>query len=255
MLIDTHAHLTDPRLNADGILADMEQDGLARIITVGYNKESSLGGFAIAQKDKRIFCTLGFHPSNTTEVLLGDYAAFLKLSGNEKVVGIGEIGLDYHYEDTDQQTQKRELLAQLELVHAADLPVVIHLREADEDMFRIVKDNLDKLPRRGVMHCFSGSLESALAYVKMGFYISFSGSITFKNAKKFPEIIKNLPLDRILIETDCPYLAPDPLRGQLNYPKYVKYQAAKIAEFRGITAEEVESITYRNAFNLFTKLV
>jgi len=253
-MIDTHAHLTDTRLDAKEILASMERDGLSRLITVGYDRASSLGGFKIAQSDGRVFCTLGFHPSNTDEAGADEYARFLELSRDPKVVGVGEIGLDYHYPDTDKPTQLRELLNQLDLVKAADLPVVVHMRDADADMFNIIKDNLHKLPKRGVMHCFSGSLESALEYIKLGFYISFSGSVTFKNARVAPVVAQGIPLERILIETDCPYLAPEPFRGRLNYPKYVRYVCEKLAELRGMSAGEMEEITMRNAYALFGKL-
>ena len=254
MLIDTHAHLTDVRLNKDEVLASMSGDGLDRIITVGYDTESSLGGLTIAKADSRIFCTLGFHPSNTTEASQDGYARFLELSKHEKVVAIGEIGLDYHYEDTDKPTQIREFLNQLDLVSQAELPVVIHLRDAYEDMLRTVKENRHKLKKGGVMHCFSGSLETALEYIRLGFFISFSGSVTFKNAKNAPEVAREIPQNRILIETDCPYLAPEPFRGRQNYPKYVRYVCEKIAEIRGISVEETQELTTRNAYEAFGKL-
>ena len=254
MLIDTHAHLTDERLDAKEILASMEQDGLFRIITVGYDRASSLDGFAIAEADPRVFCTLGVHPSNTDDASVDLYARFLELSRHEKVVAIGEIGLDYHYDDTDKPTQAREFLNQLALAAAADLPVSIHLRDADADMLRILKDNRHKLKAGGVMHCFSGSLETALEYIKMGFYISFSGSITFKNAKYAPDVAKNIPIERILIETDCPYLAPEPFRGRQNYPKYVRYVCEKIAALLHKPTEEIAELTSQNAYAAFKKL-
>ncbi|MCL2796533.1 MAG: TatD family hydrolase [Firmicutes bacterium] len=253
-MIDTHAHLTDPRLDAAEILGAMEADGLSRIITVGYDRFASYEGFKIAQSHAHVFCTLGFHPSNTDEANADEYARILELSRNPKVVGIGEIGLDYHYDDTDKPVQLREFLNQLDLVKSADLPVVIHMRDADADMFSIIKDNLHKLPKRGVMHCFSGSLESALEYIKLGFYISFSGAITFKNARVAPSVAQGIPQERILIETDCPYLAPEPFRGRQNYPKYVRYVCERIAVLRGVSAEEMEEITTRNAYAAFDKL-
>ncbi len=253
-LVDTHAHLTDPRLDVREIIASMDADGLDRIITVGYNMETSAGGLAIAKTDPRVFCCLGFHPSNAHEVKDGDYDKLLAFSKDEKVVAIGEIGLDYHYDDTDKPVQRAALLRQLDLVKAADLPAVFHLRDAEGDMNALIAENRGKLPRGGVMHCFSGSLETARFYADLGFYISFSGSVTFKNAKKFSEIVRGLPLDRILIETDCPYLAPEPFRGRLNYPKYVRYQAERIAEILGKTFEEVAALTAKNAYGCFEKL-
>jgi len=255
MLIDTHAHLTDKRVEYKNVIANMQQDRLARIITVGYNYANSVEGLKIAESDGRIFCTLGIHPNDSKGFESSQIDAFLKLSTNPKVVAIGEIGLDYHYPDTDKKQQHKVLLAQLELAKAADLPVAIHMRDADEDMQKVLRDNQDKIPRGGVMHCYSGSLESAKIYIDLGLYVSFSGSITFNNAKKYPDIIKNLPLDKILIETDCPYLTPQAHRGQTNYPKYVAYQAKAIAEFRGVSVEEIEKATYDNAFRLFGKMV
>ncbi len=256
MLIDTHAHLTDERYGDayESIISQMQADGLDKVVSVGYNYDSSIGSYNLAQKHDNVYCALGFHPSNTGEVTDGVYDEILKLSKNKKVVAIGEIGLDYHYDDTDKVVQKRELLAQLDLVKASNLPVAFHLRDAYEDMLNIVKDNLDKMPNRGVMHCFSGSLETAREYIKLGFYISFSGTITFKNAKSYPDIIKSVPRDKILIETDCPYLAPTPHRGETNYPKYVRYQAQRIADILGLDYQEVEDFTAKNALALFPKL-
>lgn len=254
MLIDTHAHLTDERIDCKQVIADMKADGLDRIITVGYNMESSVGSYDIAQTDDRVFCALGIHPSNTNEVKDGDYDKLLELSKNKKVVAIGEIGLDYHYDDTDKVKQQKEFLAQMDLVKSANLPVAIHLRDAYQDMYNLIKANKDKFSKGGVMHCFSGSKETALQYIDMGFYISFSGTITFKNAKSYPDIIKAIPRDRILIETDCPYLAPTPFRGQLNYPKYVSYQAERIGDILLESPEKIKEITYQNAFRLFDKL-
>ncbi|MCL2061204.1 MAG: TatD family hydrolase [Firmicutes bacterium] len=254
MLIDTHAHLTDARLNHKQILADMQADGLSRIITVGYNKETSLNGYAIAQTDERVFCSLGFHPSNTGEAASADYDAFLKLAACKKVVAIGETGLDYHYDNTDKSMQAQHFIRQLELAQAADLPVIIHLRDAHEDLHRILAQHAHQLTRHGVMHCFSGSAETLKQYTDLGFYISFSGCITFSNAKKYPDIIKACPIERLLIETDCPYLSPEPFRGQTNYPKNVRYTAQKIADVLNLPLDEIAQITSRNAHSLFYKL-
>jgi TatD DNase family protein len=257
MLIDTHAHLTDPRVDYKTVLAGMETDGLSRIITVGYNLGSSLGGLEIAKtagSGGKVFCALGFHPSNTGEVKSRDYDNFLKLSKDEKVAAIGEIGLDYHYPDTDKACQQKELLAQLELVKNASLPAIFHLREADADFYSLIKNNLSMLPKGAVMHCFSGSRDTAVQYVKLGFYISFSGTVTFSNAAKFPEIIRAVPRDKILIETDCPYLAPEPFRGKTNYPKYVRLTAEFIAKTLSLTFEEAAGLTAKNAFTCFDKL-
>lgn len=176
-----------------------------------------------------------------------------ELTQSDKCVALGEIGLDYHYDDTDKRAQHRVLTEQLELARQVKLPAMFHVRDAYGDFYEIVRRYRDCLPAGAIMHCFSGSRETALQYVDMGFYISFSGSITFKNSRA-GEIIAALPMDRILIETDCPYLAPMPHRGETNYPRYVRYQAEKIAEVRGMGVEEVIEITRQNAYRALPKL-
>jgi len=254
MLIDTHTHITDPKLNATDIIKNMTADGLSNIICVGYNYKNSLDSLALSKTDSRLFSTVGLHPNYVDEFKKSYLDEFLKLSSDEKVVAIGEIGLDYHYEGYDKNLQQRVFVEQLEVASTAKLPVIIHMRDADEDTQKIIKQNKHKLQNGGVMHCYSGSLESARIYMDLGFYISFSGCITFKNAKKYPDIIKGLPLNKILVETDCPYLAPDPFRGQTNYPKYVRYVAEKIAEFKDLTFDEIVRATSDNAKRLFTKI-
>lgn len=255
MLIDTHAHLSDEIYGgANGIIESMLLDGLGKIISVAYDLESALISQKLAAGFENVYFTAGIHPSNTSGLKNGYLDELKKLASDSKCVAIGEIGLDYHYDNTDIAAQKKALSEQLDIVGEVNLPVVFHLRDAYEDMFSIVKDNLRKMPKKGVMHCFSGSLETALSYIDMGFYISFSGAITFKNAKKFPEIIKALPKDRVLAETDCPYLAPSPYRGQTNYPKYVKYVVETLAVVWGIDYEKAAEITTQNAFRLFDKM-
>lgn len=255
MLIDTHAHLTDEQYGGAGeIISSMREDGLEKIITIGYDLESSEQGLKIAEKNKDIYCAVGVHPDNSQNLTFDPCERLLTLSRHEKCVAIGEIGLDYHYDSTDKQKQNYWLDRQLEMVAEANLPVIFHVRDAYEDMESVLKRNQGKLKQGAVVHCYSGSLETALKYIDMGFHISFTGSITFKNAKKFPDIIKAIPLDRIMIETDCPYLTPTPYRGQLNFPRYVKYQAQRIAEILTIDSAEVEHITTENAYRFFKKL-
>lgn len=253
-LIDTHAHLTDKRFNIDEIITQMPQDNLKAIVTVGYDAKSSFLGADIANKNKNIFYAVGIHPSETKSAKAEDYKKFLEHSKNEKCVAIGEIGLDYHYPDTDKKKQYDELMIQLDLVKNANLPAIFHVRDSDGDMFEIIKNNLDKLPKRGVMHCFSGSLEMAKIYIDMGFYLSFSGVVTYKNAKKMPDIVKAIPLDRLVVETDCPYLPPEPFRGQTNYPKYVAKTAEKIADILNMDIEKVHEQTTINACKMFDKI-
>ena len=253
-LIDTHAHITDPKLDAQEIIYNMDADGLSHLVLASYSYQNSIDNLLLAKADKRLFCTLGIHPSYVNEFADSHLEVFLGHSSDEKVIAIGEVGLDYHYEGFDAKLQQYAFVAQLELAHVANLPIVIHMRDADQDVQKILRQNKSKLTHGGVMHCYSGSLESAHTYMDLGFYISFSGSITFKNAKKYPEIIANLPLDKILTETDCPYLAPQEFRGQLNYPKYVRCVAQKIAEIKGISFDQVATATTKNALSIFKKM-
>lgn len=254
MLIDTHAHLTDVKYGgAREIIDNMEQDGLERIIAVGFNEFTSAYSVKIAEENEKIFAAVGVHPSDAATAGQGYLGALSDLCDSDKCVAIGEIGLDYHYEDTDKRAQHRVLCEQLELVREKKLPAVFHVRDAYGDFYDIISKHRDCVTAGAVMHCFSGSKETALIYADMGFYISFSGSITFKNSKA-GEIISALPLERILIETDCPYLAPVPHRGEINYPKYVRCQAEKIAEIRGVSVEEIIKITRDNAYRAFAKM-
>ena len=254
MLIDTHAHLTDVRYEGAGeIISNMDADGLERVISVGFNEFSSAYSVKIAEQNPKIYAAVGIHPSDASDVGQGYLGTLAELCDSVKCVAVGEIGLDYHYDDTDKRSQMRVLIEQLELVRSVNLPAVFHVRDAYGDFYDVIKKYRSNLTAGAVMHCFSGSKETALTYADMGFYISFSGSITFKNSKA-AEIIQALPLDRILIETDCPYLAPTPHRGELNYPKYVRYQAEKIAEVRGLPVEEVIEITRQNAYRAFPRL-
>lgn len=180
-----------------------------------------------------LYFAAGFHPSNLQDYQTGDEERLASLLQSPKGVAVGEIGLDYHYEDTDEAAQKRAFCAQLELAEALSLPVIIHSRDAAADTLRILKDNRAKLRAGGVMHCFSGSPETAKEYLKLGLYISFAGPVTFKNARRLDEVAKMVPPERILAETDSPYLAPEPFRGTLNTPKNVVQVYEKLAQLRG----------------------
>lgn len=255
MLIDTHAHLTDERYGgAEEIISGMESDGLEKIITVAYSLESARECVVLAEKNANVYAAVGIHPDDAQKLTSDPRDELLALSRSPKCVAIGEIGLDYFYEGTDREKQNYWLDKQLELVAQAGLPVCFHVRDAYEDFSKSIKRNIKNIRSGAVLHCFSGSLETAKEYLDLGFYISFSGSITFKNAKKFPEIIKAVPLDRILVETDCPYLTPHPYRGSTNYPKMVRLTAEKIAEVLDKPLGEIERVTAENAYNIFTKM-
>lgn len=251
MYFDSHSHMDDRRFDGDRdeIIHDLQAHGVELLMNVGCDLESSERSVALAERYPFIYAAVGSHPDDADRVdgkLLDRYRS---LAGHEKVRAIGEIGLDYHYEDVPRTQQIIAFEQQLELAEAVKLPVIVHEREAHGDAMEIVKRHPDV---RGVFHCFSGSKELALWLVERGWYIGFTGVVTFKNARRAIEAVQALPLDRILIETDCPYMAPEPYRGRRNDSRYVPLVAAKIAELKGITPEEAGSITTENAKRLFS---
>lgn len=252
-MIDSHAHLNDERYDVDRIVGDMKKDGLSKIVVVGFDMPSSYRAHELAARYDELYCAVGVHPDDCLGLSDGQIEELVELCAHPKTVAFGEIGLDYHH-DTDREVQKEALIRQLKAVKRTGLPAVFHLREAYLDMDKILLQYGDCLTGGAVMHCFSGSRESAIKYLDMGMYISFSGAITFRNAVRCEEVIKAVPLDRMLIETDCPYLTPVPHRGEVNYPAYVKYQAQRIADVLGRAAEEIEEITEQNAYNIFKKM-
>ena len=249
-IFDSHAHYNDPRFDGDReqLLASMPEHGVGYIMNVGCCLASSQQCIELAERYPHVYAAVGSHPDDADHVdgrLLDRYRA---LAGHEKVRAIGEIGLDYHYEDVPRARQIIAFEQQLELAEALKLPVIVHEREAHGDAMDIVRRHPDV---RGVFHCFSGSKELALWLVERGWYIGFTGVVTFKNARRAVEAVQALPLDRILIETDCPYMAPEPYRGRRNDSRYVPLVAAKIAEIRGLTPDEAGYITTENAKRLF----
>ena len=253
MLIDTHAHLTDEQFDCKEIIKNMRADGLERIVTVGYDVASSKECARIARENADVFCAVGVHPNDSQELTRDPCEELYALATDKqnKVVAIGEIGLDYHYDGTEREVQKKWMARQIELASEVGLPPAFHIRDAYEDMFAVMKDCESHLKASGIMHCYSGSKQVALQLSqKYDFYFSFSGAITFKNAYKFPEIIKALPKDRLLIETDCPYLTPHPFRGKLNMPAYVHYTAGRMAEILEMDYLEVVELTSNNAKRL-----
>ena len=250
MYFDSHSHMDDRRFDDDReeIFNDLQNHGVGLLMNVGCDLESSERSVALAERYPFVYAAVGSHPDDADHVngkLLDRYRS---LAGHEKVRAIGEIGLDYHYEDVPRAQQIIAFEQQLELAEALKLPVIVHEREAHGDAMEIVKRHPDA---RGVFHCFSGSRELALWLVERGWYIGFTGVVTFKNARRAVEAVQALPLNRILIETDCPYMAPEPYRGRRNDSRYVPLVAAKIAELKGISPEEAGSITTENAKRLF----
>jgi TatD DNase family protein len=256
MYIDTHAHLNDPRYEGerDAIVSSFKENGLKFVINVGYDAKSSLKGVELASKWEDVYAAVAVHPHDAKDFTDEDLKRFEEYSKNPKVVAIGETGLDYHYDFSPRETQKKVFIHHLELAHSLGLPIIIHLREAFDDMLKILKEHRALLEYGAVLHCYSGSAEMAKVYLDMGLYISFAGPVTFRNARGLLDAVRAVPLGRILTETDCPYLAPEPHRGQLNYPHYVRYVADKIAELKGITSGELNAQVLKNARALFKRI-
>ena len=264
MYIDTHAHLNYDNKYGDmaALLSEIAAAGVDTVVNVGWNFDSSALAAEMAERESAdssanapaLFFAAGFHPSNLADFRTGDFERIAALLSSPKGVAVGEIGLDYHYDGTDEAAQKRAFCEQLELADSLGLPFIIHSRDSAADTLQILKDNRAKLSHGGVMHCFSGSPETAKEYLKLGLYISFAGPVTFKNARRLDEVVKIVPADRILAETDSPYLAPEPLRGTLNTPKNVVRVYEKLAALRGEPLEELAAQIHKNAHTLFKKL-
>ena len=251
MLFDTHAHMDDHSFDADreALLRSLPDRGLALVMNPGCSLESSRNVCALAKEYDYIYAAVGSHPDVADEVndaVLEEYRRLVR--ENPKVKAIGEIGLDYHYEDIPRDVQQAAFRAQMALAAELDLPVIVHEREAHEDGMKIVEE----FPAvKGVFHCYSGSLEMAKWLIKRGWYIGFTGVLTFKNARKALEVAANIPLDRLVLETDCPYMAPEPFRGKRNDPGKLYRMAEKLAELRGLPLEEIHRITVENGKRLY----
>ena len=250
MLFDTHAHLNDPAFDPDReeLMAGLSDKGIGLVMNAGCSLESSKDIIQMAEKYPWLYASVGSHPDSADEVNEEVIEEYRQLCRHEKVKAIGEIGLDYYYEDIPRDIQKNAFRMQMALAKELDMPVIIHEREAHDDGMRIVKE----FPTvKGVFHCYSGSAEMARQLVNMGWYIGFTGVLTFKNARKAVETAASIPLDRIVLETDCPFMAPEPYRGKRNDPGYLPKMAEKLAEIRGISLEEVVKITTENAKRLY----
>ena len=251
MFIDVHAHLDNVRFDEDldMVVKNAKLSEVEKIITAGYDLKSSFKEVEIANGFENVFATVGVHPENV-EDLEADYLEKLEtLLKNKKVVAIGEIGLDYHWRKDNQELQKKIFIEQIDLANKLDLPIVVHCRDAVGDTLQILKEHTPK--RESLMHCYGGSVESAEEFIKLGFSFSFGGVVTFKNAKNVQEVVKNIPLEKIMLETDCPYMSPEPYRGKVNEPKNIPIIAEKIADIKNIKIDEVEKNTTKNAEKMF----
>ena len=251
MLFDTHAHMDDHAFDADreALLSALPEQGLQLLMNPGCSLESSRNAVELARRYDYIYAAVGSHPDAADEVddaAIAEYRTLCKL--NPKVKAIGEIGLDYHYEDIPRQIQLKAFRAQMELAKELDLPVIVHEREAHEDGMQVVRDFPEVT---GVFHCYSGSAEMARQLVDRGWYIGFTGVLTFKNARKALEVAASIPRDRIVIETDCPYMSPEPFRGKRNDPGKLYRMAEKLAEIWGVSVAEARRITLENGKRLY----
>ena len=252
MIFDTHAHYDDDAFSEDReeLLRKFEMSGNYRIVNIGASMEGSRESVGFSKKYPFFYCAVGLHPDYAADFTEETRAELIALSKAEKCVAIGEIGLDYYYEDPGREIQKKAFGGQLLMAKECALPVVIHSREAAKDTMDLIRES-GIAQYGGIMHCFSYPPEIARESLNLGFYIGIGGSLTFKNARKLPEVVEFCPPDRIVIETDCPYMAPVPFRGKRNDSSYLSYVCEKIAEIKGISAEEVERITFENARKVY----
>lgn len=250
MLFDTHAHLDDRAFDCDreALISGLPEKGIALVMNPGCSLESSKNAVALAKKYPFLYAAVGSHPDAADEVDEAVLEGYRLLCREEKVKAIGEIGLDYHYEDIPREIQKKAFRMQMALAQEVGLPVIIHQREALADCLEILGDFPEV---KGVFHCFSGSAQTAQELTAQGWYVGFTGVLTFKNARKALEAAKAVPRDRIVLETDCPYMAPEPYRGRRNDPGYLYRMAEVLGELLGITPEEAQELTLQNGKRLY----
>ena len=257
MIFETHAHYDDEQFDSgrEALLASLPDCGIKRVVNIGASIASTRNSIELAEKYDYIYAAVGVHPSEIAELDEECFAWLKELTKLEKVVAVGEIGLDYYW-DKEPEVQERQrywFRRQMDLAREVGLPIVVHSRDAAADTMQVMKEaHAEEIP--GVIHCYSYSPEMAQEFIKMGYYIGVGGVVTFKNAKKLKETVEQIPLERILLETDCPYMAPEPNRGKRNDSGNIPYIVAKIAELKHVTPEEVEQTTWQNAMNFYRKV-
>lgn len=263
MIFETHAHYDDKAFDADReeLLASFPGLGIGRVINIGASIETTKGSLALADRYDYVYAAVGVHPEDIADLDEDSFAWLAEQTERPKVVAVGEIGLDYYWEKEEaaRERQRYWFRRQLALAEESGLPIVVHSREAAADTMEIVREAVTdsaqkESDRRGVIHCYSYSPEQAKEYVKMGFYIGIGGVVTFQNAKKLKETVEQIPAERILLETDSPYLAPKPYRGKRNQSGYLPYVVEQIAQLKNMTTDEVERVTWENAMHLFSKV-
>jgi TatD DNase family protein len=250
MIIDTHCHINNECYeDLNKILENAKNNNVLKMVCVGFDKETNIKALEIANKYDNVYATVGIHPCDCDieEEYFNTIEEYIK--NNKKIIAIGETGLDYYWQKDNKEIQKKYFIKQIELAIKYNLPIIVHSRDSIGDIYDILKEYKNKVT--GIMHCYSSSLEMAKLFIDLGFYISFAGPITFKNNKTSANIIKNLDINRLLVETDCPFLTPEPFRGKQNEPSYVKYTFSKMAEILEINEKELENILEQNFNRLF----
>lgn len=253
MIVDTHAHLDFPELAADlqAVLRRATANGIGKIITIGISVDSSRNAVILAKKHPDVYATVGIHPHGAADLTAPERKHLRSLANNAKVVAIGEIGLDYYRDRQPRNIQHKCLRQQLEIACESGLPAVFHVRAAYPDFLKIVTDYTGLLTA-GVMHCFAGDWQTARECLDLGFFLSIPGTVTFPKAQVQQEVVRKLPLDRLLLETDAPFLAPIPYRGKSNEPAYLIHTLRKVAELRGCSEAEIAEATWSNALRVFS---
>jgi TatD DNase family protein len=252
MLVDSHAHLDMPDFDDDlkEVITRAKKNGIEHIITVASDYQSNLKGLDISKRFKNVYATIGIHPHDAKDANEKKYNDLTALAKESKVVAWGEIGLDYYRDYCPKEIQQREFIKQLHIAKDLNLPVVVHSRDAESDILKIIKKEYSS-DRGGVIHCFSGDRKLAREFLNQGFYISIAGPVTYKNARQLQEVARQIPTERLLVETDCPFLAPEPVRGKRNEPSFVKYTAEKIAQLKRLSLEDIGRIVTLNSYSLF----
>ncbi len=251
MIFETHAHYDDKAFDGDRdeLIPKLKEEGIEKIVNIAVNRETCENTLSLIEKYPFFYGALGFHPSDAVDFDEEQYDFIKEKAGHERVVAIGETGLDYYWDKAERETQKKVFIEQLKLAGELKLPVVIHSREAAKDTMDIIREYGQGLG--GVIHCYSYHVQDALEYVRLGFNIGIGGVITFQNAHKLREVAEAVPIENIVIETDCPYLAPVPYRGRRNMSLYLTYVIDKLAEIKEMSCEEVERVTYENAVRMY----
>lgn len=255
MLVDSHCHLNFDVFEGklDSVIKEANDNDVRLLQTICTKMEEFDAILSIAQKYPHIFCSVGLHPNNVGESRIPSEAELLEKTKHPKVIGIGETGLDYYYDHAPRELQQTSFRTHINVARESGLPVIIHARDADDDIITILQDEYSKGAFPGLIHCFSSTEALALAAIEIGFYVSIAGIVTFKNAKTLQEIVTRLPLEKLLVETDAPYLAPVPFRGKTNQPAYTRHTAEYIAKLKEVDYQTVAETTTRNFFDLFQK--